>query len=552
MSDSTETDVPVLIAGGGPVGMTLALNLARYGVRSIVAERNPDTTKHPKMDLTNGRSMELYRRLGLTEKLRDAGVPRENAFDIAWFTSLSGRQLHRFHYPSAREMTEIIRAENDGHHTAEAGLRVSQIEIEPVLKKAIDEHPLIDVRFGTRFERIAEQDELGVTAEIVEEVSGRSTRVRCQFLAGCDGGGSRVRRQVGIELDGEMAVAGAYMVHFRSTDHEVMQRFGPTWHFQNGLGTIISQNDVDIYTLQAWLIPELELDRKSPEEVLEGWVGRPFDYEILQANPWTANFVVAQRYREGRVLLAGDSAHQFIPTGGYGMNSGIADAAGLSWVLAAAVQGWGGDILLDAYDRERRPTAWWHLRASERHMGVRAQIGEWYAAAGDLEDEGVDAEARRADLASRIADIGNAENESWGVEHGYRYDDSPIIVHEPDAGEIDPLTYLPNTVPGVRLPHIFLEEGVSIQDRLGLYFTLITFDGSAGEAVLTAAADKGVPLSVLVLDRPDLRSMYGRTYLLVRPDQHVAWRGDALPEDLGSLIELAAGCANKTAEIIAA
>ena len=162
-------EVPVLIAGGGPVGMTLALNLARYGIRSVVAERNPATTRHPKMDLTNGRSMELFRRLGLIEELRKAGVPRENAFDIAWFTTLADRELHRFHYPSAAETTEMIRRENDGHHTAEAGLRVSQIEIEPVLKRAIDENPLIDVRFGTRFEQLVNQDDEGVTADLVEK-----------------------------------------------------------------------------------------------------------------------------------------------------------------------------------------------------------------------------------------------------------------------------------------------------------------------------------------------------------------------------------------------
>src|SRR3546814_17829313 len=128
------------------------------------------------------------------------------------------------------------------------------------------------------------------------------------------------------------------------------------------------------------------------EYVLEGWVGARFDYEILLANPWTANFVVAQRYRKGRAILAGDSAHQFIPTGGYGMNSGIADAAGLSWVLAACVQGWGDESLLDAYDAERRPPAWWHLEAARRNMGVRLTIGQIYAEAGELEGRGAGAE----------------------------------------------------------------------------------------------------------------------------------------------------------------
>ena len=178
-----------------------------------------------------------------------------------------------------------------------------------------------------------------------------------------------------------MAVAGAYMVHFRTEDLALLQRWGPIYHLQNGAGTIIAQNDRDIFTLQAWLLPGSDLATKTPEEVLEGWVGTKFDYEILQANPWTANFVVAQHYRKGRALLAGDAAHQFIPTGGYGMNSGIADAAGLAWALAANLQGWGGEGLLDAYDLERRATAWWHLEAAKRHFAVRIQIGEVYAGA---------------------------------------------------------------------------------------------------------------------------------------------------------------------------
>ncbi|WP_197277037.1 FAD-dependent monooxygenase [Sphingomonas profundi] len=539
MTDLIET--PVLIAGGGPVGMTLALNLARYGVRSMLIERNPTTTRHPKMDLTNGRSMELFHRLGLDEQLRDAGVPRENPFDILWITSLAGHPLHRFPYPSANQKTELIRRENDGSHGAQAPLRVSQIQIEPVLKAAIDASPLVDVHFGTAFERIVKQDEAGITVEIRSEQEGITRQVRAQYLAGCDGGGSRVRRSLGIELDGEMAVAGAHMVHFRTDDRALLQRWGPVYHLQSGSGTIIAQNDRDIYTLQAWLIPGLGVEDMRPEDVLEGWVGTKFDYEILQANPWTANFVVAERYRQGRALLAGDSAHQFIPTGGYGMNSGIADAAALSWVLAAAVQGWGGHSLLDAYDVERRPTAWWHLEASRRHMGVRMEIGQLYAEAGDLSADDASGTARREKLGANIARLGNAENESWGVEFGYRYDGSNVICHEPAAPPIDPLVYAPNTWPGARLPHMFLKDGAAIHDKLGLFFTLVVLDDTEPCGFEQAAEELGVPLTILRLNQPELRSIYERNLLLVRPDQHVAWRGDAPPDDAKGVLRHVTG-----------
>jgi 2-polyprenyl-6-methoxyphenol hydroxylase-like FAD-dependent oxidoreductase len=534
-------EVPVLIAGGGPVGMTLALNLARYGIRSMLVERNPETTRHPKMDLTNGRSMELFHRLGIDEKLRDAGVPRDNAFDILWVTNMVGHDLHRFHYPSASEKTRIIREENDGSHGAQAPLRVSQIQIEPVLKAAIDENPLIDVRFNHRFEGFADNGDEGVAVQIVHSDTGEATEVRARFLAGCDGGGSRVRRRLGIELEGDENVAGAYMVHFRTDDRALLQRWGPIYHLQNGGGTIIAQNDRDIYTLQAWLLPGMDPDQMTAEGVLEGWVGTHFDYEILQANPWFAHFVVAERYREKSALLAGDSAHQFIPTGGYGMNSGIADSAALSWVLAARILGWGGDKLLDAYDLERRPTAWWHLEASRRHMGVRIQISEIYAQAGDLMGEGAEADAKRADVARKIEALGNAENESWGVEYGYRYDQSPVIAHEANPPAIDPLTYTPSTVPGARLPHVFLKDGVALFDKLGLFFTLVVIDDADTSAIEQAAGALGVPLDILKLGQPELAHIYERNLLLVRPDQHVAWRGDALPADAKALLQLVTG-----------
>lgn len=536
----SDLNVPVLIAGGGPVGMALALNLARYGVRSMLVERNPTTTQHPKMDLTNGRSMELFHRLGLDEQLRDAGVPRDNDFDILWVTSMVGHDLYRFRYPSASAKTRLIRERNDGSQAAQAPLRVSQIQIEPVLKKAIDAHPLIDVRFGYRFDELLENGPDGAVARIAHSQSGDADTVHCRFLAGCDGGGSRVRRRLGIELEGEQNVAGAYMVHFRTDDRALLQRWGPIYHLQNGAGTIIAQNDHDIYTLQAWLTPDMDPAAMTGEQVLEGWVGKAFDYEILQANPWFAHLVVAEKYRSGSVLLAGDSAHQYIPTGGYGMNSGIADAAALSWVLAARVQGWGGDVLLDAYDAERRPTAWFHLEAARRHMGVRIQIGGIYAEAGDLEGEGPEAAAKRADVARRIGEAGNAENESWGVEFGYRYDQSPVIV--PDGQPpIDPLVYEPRTNPGSRLPHIFLADGQSLYDRLGLYFTLLAF-ADADTGGLEAAADAlGIPMAVVRLDQPGLRDLYERNLLLVRPDQHIAWRGDVAPDDSAALLRQVTG-----------
>jgi hypothetical protein len=205
------------------------------------------------------------------------------------------------------------------------------------------------------------------------------------------------------------------------------------------------------------------------------------------------------------------------------------------------VQGWGGDRLLEAYEAERKPTAWWHLEAARRHMGVRLAIGQVYAEAGDLGGEGLEAEAKRAEIGRKIAELGNAENESWGVEYGYRYDQSPVICKEPDPPAIDPLTYRPTTWPGARLPQVYLADGQSVQDKLGLWFTMLAVDRVDDSKIAAAARKLDIPLAVLALDRPDLRALYECDLILVRPDQHVAWRGDALPDDLEALLQHVTG-----------
>ena len=336
--------VPVLIAGGGPVGMTLARTLASFGVRCLLVERQPSTTRHPKMDITNGRSMELFRRIGLADKLRAVAVPEENNFDVAWITSLTDRELHRFRYPSVVEKRAEIRARNDGTQPREPAMRVSQVMIEPVLRDAILDDPLVDARWGVAFEDFV-QDETGVTCTLRVVETGATETVRCDYLAGCDGGSSIVREKLGIGLCGKANVAHRYMVHFRSEARDILQAFGVAWHYQSAMGTLIAQDDKETWTLQMRMPTDGDTD---PNVVLDAWVGRgDFARKILVANPWFTNLLLADRYGQGRVFLAGDSAHQYIPTGGYGMNTGIGDAVDLGWKLAAAVKGYAGAGLLD-------------------------------------------------------------------------------------------------------------------------------------------------------------------------------------------------------------
>lgn len=517
------TTTQVLIAGGGPVGLTLAKVLTRFGIKVMVVERNAATTKYPKMDITNGRSMELFARFGLADALREAAVPADHPFDVSWITSLAGHELHRFHYPSPEHSRRKIREINDGTQSREPAMRVSQVEIEPVLKRLAEAEPNAAVRFGWTFEDFA-QDDAGVTAILRNSEDDSTETVRCDYLIGCDGGGSRVRKLLDIALDGTPRVGLFQMVHFRSTARELLQRWGIAWHYQSPFGTMIAQNDKDIWTIQARQDPEATPSEIDPSAVLRKFAGVAFDHTVLISNSWTPHLLLAQSYGRQRVFLAGDAVHQYIPTGGYGMNTGIGDAVDLGWKLAATLRGIGGPGLLASYERERRPVGLRNRDASASHTKVRIEIMQSYK--HDLKGPQPVTAERRDAIAAGIAKLGNAENESWGVEFGYVYHRSPIVAVERDVEPpSDPVRYIPTTMPGARLPSTFLSDGSALFDKLGPWFTLINFGGSNPESFAAAAAKANIPLQILTLNEPSLERVYGRDTLLVRPDQHIAWRG---------------------------
>jgi 2-polyprenyl-6-methoxyphenol hydroxylase-like FAD-dependent oxidoreductase len=521
--------VPVLIAGGGPVGMTLACELSRRGIECMLVERNATTTRYPKMDITNARSMELFRRLALVNALRSVAVPEDNNFDVSWVTSLTGHELYRFRYPSVNEWRRLISENNDGSMPGEAPMRVSQVEIEPVLQGAVKTLPGVEARWGVAFEELT-QDAEGVTATLCA-ADGAAKQMRCHYLVGCDGGSSRVRHCLGIRLHGQARVMDRFLVHFRSTSHDVLQHFGVAWHYQSHKGTLIAQNDRDIWTFQARFPQDIAPKAIDAGAMLRDFAGRDFDYKILLTSGWTPHLLVAERYDLGRVFLAGDAAHQYIPTGGYGMNTGIADACDLGWKLAAVLHGFAGPRLLSSYDAERRPVGLRNREASKRHSETRRNIASVYH--DRLTALGPDAEMMRAVAGRQIASFGNAENESYGIEYGYAYEESAVICAERGADiPSDPLRYIPTTFPGVRMPSVLLKDHTPIYDRLGLWFTLVCVGTPPCAALVEAAARRSVPLDILRLDEPDLIAVYGRRLMLVRPDQHIAWRGAACDDRL--------------------
>jgi 2-polyprenyl-6-methoxyphenol hydroxylase-like FAD-dependent oxidoreductase len=547
-------EVPVLIVGGGPVGLTMAVELSHYEVGSLLVERNPSTTRHPKMDLTNGRCMDLFRRTGLAEKIRAAGVPQDSNYDIIWATDLKpgSHELHRFCYPSNRAQYWQRRNQNNGALSLEAPLRVSQILIEPVIRGVAESRPDVDIRFGHRLESFTE-DALGITAIVADEETGETLEVRAQFLAACDGGNSTVRKQLGIESEGQLGAAHMYLVHFRSRDYDLLHQFGQGWHYQTSWGQIVAQDDREEWTLHCLVPPDTGFESIDPRKLVTDLMGTSFEFEVLVANPVTLNYQVAHQYREGRAFLVGDAAHQFVPTGGYGMNTGIPEVSNLSWKLAAHIQGWGGDALLQSYHDERHPVAQLSKTTSERHLGIRAAIYRLYEQVGDLGGNDPADAAKRATVGRQIASLGNFENEAWGTEQGYRYDSSPVILSEPGyPPSFDMLKVTPSTWPGSILPHMFLADGTALYDHLGKWFTLLAFEEADTSELEAAAKSLGMPLSIIHIRDPMTRCLYEKPLILVRPDQHVAWRGDVLPSSeklgkwrSGDVIESCADLLNK-------
>jgi 2-polyprenyl-6-methoxyphenol hydroxylase-like FAD-dependent oxidoreductase len=529
-------DTDVLIVGAGPVGLSLAVDLGRRGVRCILIEQNSAPHMWPKMERCNARSMEIYRRLGLAEKIRAAGLPSWVPMDVFIVTSLVEPPLLHLPYPSVEDAKKEIAANNDGTLPLEPYQLISQYTLEPLLKSVAEALPSVTVRYGCEFLSF-EQDARSVAAEVSD--GGKTSTLKAKYLVGCDGGTSAVRKQLDIKLSGEGNILQLRQALYRCD--ELFERIaigkGRHYHVADSQSTqLIVQDSTRHFTLHS--VVEKDEDMAA---MFEKTVAMPVQYEMLYVGEWRQNLLVADRFMDGRVLLAGDAVHLMIPTGGLGMNTGVGDAIDLGWKLAGTLQSWGGPGLLASYEAERRPTGHRNVGASRyASLGRRKWRAQWRPNIHDDTSEGL---ATRANLVA-IADVEQRKtNEMTGAELGYHYAGSPLVASEPGEPPYDFIDYRPSTFPGVRLPHAWLDDGRAVQDCIGDGYTLIRLGGTTADTNALAGAFRalGAPFTALDLPSAAARDIYGYDLILVRPDLHVVWRGSAPPENPEKLAAMATG-----------
>ena len=547
---SANHHVPVLIVGAGPVGLTLASDLAWRGVACLMVESRTSINPHPRAISIGVRSMEHFRRLGLDQKVIGAGVPREQRLDVIYVTRMLGREIHRFPIPSIDDLDE--RREELARDIPETGASpfyktwTAQAPLERVLDAHITAQPGVEFRRGWRLESFTEDDR-GVEARLVNEVTGASQIITADFLVGCDGAASPVREGLGIALSGRGALGAALGLYFRAPGLRTLlgAKAGVMyWPLAPGCGgTIYTIDGGDEWVFNRYFSPGEKPHIEDPIALIKAAIGVEMEVELISALDWIPRQLVAETYGTRRVFLAGDACHLFVPTGGFGMNTGVGDAVDLAWKIEATLAGWGGPSLLGSYDRERRPIG---LRNTLEAADNYARSGDIFSAVGDIENEDAAGERQRAAIAASLPPK-IKHFAPIGIHLGYHYDHSPIIV--PDGTPTpkgEAASYTPTSRPGHRAPHVWFADGRSILDLFGRGFVLLCFGGPADDCaqLIQAAHERSVPLIVHSIGEASAAIAYGKRFCLVRPDGHVAWRGDEPPTDPAAMIDIVRGASS--------
>jgi 2-polyprenyl-6-methoxyphenol hydroxylase-like FAD-dependent oxidoreductase len=545
---SADSEAKVLIVGAGPVGLTLAIDLAWRGIDvTVVESRARAEPPEPKCNHVAARTMEIFRRLGIAEKVRNAGLPADYPHDISYRTTFTGPELTRIVIPCRRDRFTVTDGPDGNWPTPEPPHRINQIFLEPILFEHAAAQPRIRIVNRTSVDDVAIGD-ASASATLRDLDSGKVRRMNCRFVIGCDGARSVVRKAIGAKLSGDEIVQRVQSSYIRAPDLIDLQRHERAW----GTGSINPRRAGMVYAIdgrERWLVHNYmkpgegdfdSVDRDACIRAILG-VGPEFRYDIISREDWVGRRLIADKFRDRCAFIAGDAAHIWVPYAGYGMNAGIADAMNLSWLLAAHLNGWAPPSILDAYEAERWPITSQVSRFAMSH--AEAEIRRRSAVPAAIEEDGPAGEAARRQVGRLAWEINVRQYACAGLNFGSYYDRSPIIAYDGGAHPAYTMDgYTPSTVPGCRTPHLRCDDGRSLYDLMGPEFTLLRFDRTLGVASLQIAAQhRGVPLAVVDVEAAAARGLYAHGLVLSRPDQHVAWRGDAVPSDAVALIDKVRG-----------
>lgn len=544
--NTLHTDVAII--GGGPAGLMLAIELGCRGVRCVLLEEDTHSPTFPKANATSARTMEHYRRRGFSDAIRALGLPLDHRQDVVYCTRLAGTELARFMIPSRAQAGRRASFGDYGEHawpTPELPHRAQQMLIEPILKAQAQRYASVDLRFGQRATAI--HDHGDHVAVAVTPDTGEPWRLHATYAVGCDGPRSLVRKSLGIAYSGQSKedreFFGGQMlsIYFRSRDLYAVLDKPEAWQYwavnPTHRGLLVAIDGRDTFLLIVQLGAGQTPADIDPKAACLDVIGAPHDFRLIDCMPWSAGYaLVADKFSVGRMFLAGDAAHLFTPTGGMGYNTSIDDAVNLGWKLAATLQGWAGDNLLATYEAERRPIA---LRNTDFARRMADSIGNLPVPA-HLEATGEDSRQARDALGRALAVHVAAEFNIPGLQLGVRYADSPVVATESGPPPIDqPNHYVPSGYPGARAPHV-LVDGTPLFDLLGPDYTLLAFDDGELDNWNAAATELAIPLRLLRLDHAEARALYGADRILIRPDHHIAWRGDAHADTAG-ILRMASG-----------
>lgn len=536
-------DADVLIAGAGPVGLALATELAMRGHSVRMVEKNDRTGLQPRAKTTNIRTMAHMRRWGLAAKVRERSpLTPDFPRDVTFRTGLFDDPIYTFHdcfcatpkrYDAFPEHAEFI----------------PQYVIEGILAEHVAAHPLIDLTFGTELTGF-EQDADSVTAVVADTKTGDRHRLKARWLVGADGGRSFVRESLGIPMNGQRNMVFCATLILRIpglNDDPDLKRALFHWILDPAAASFVGPMDRG----DLWYWSKVAERDVTTEELLayaKRSIGRDYPIEVITRDDWIVHSLIADHYRDRRVFLAGDACHLHSPFGGHGMNQGIGDAVDLGWKLSAALQGWAGDGLLDSYTIERQQAHRAIVGSATRNV---ASLSDHFADA-DLMKDGAVGDAARAKAAEAIERLKAPEFHSIGLVLGNAYAQSPVIAGEP--GSEPPLEiseYRPSARPGHLAPHAWVDEKTSLYDLFSPGYTLLRLaeaEDDAEAALEAAARERGIPLAVVAPGLAALGALYDARYALVRPDQYVGWRGDALPAP-GRLLDIVTGRAAETENV---